>query len=71
MSVWSVKTQCPSCNYWQIPMNYCPSCGHKFFQNSYSMLYDKTDNSEIFSKIIYRLCNNCHRYHSATENCYY
>ena len=30
MSTWSGEVKCPKCGHWQIPMNYCPSCGHAF-----------------------------------------
>ena len=30
MTTYSGETKCPQCGHWQIPMNFCPSCGHAF-----------------------------------------
>lgn len=30
MPTWSGEVKCLKCGYWQIPMNFCPSCGHAF-----------------------------------------
>lgn len=28
MPVWNGEITCPKCKTWQIPGNYCPTCGH-------------------------------------------
>lgn len=27
---WTVEVSCPQCGYGQMPLNYCPNCGHKW-----------------------------------------
>lgn len=41
MSTWSGEVKCPKCSHWQIPMNYCPSCGHAF-GGVYTVTYSPT-----------------------------
>ena len=46
MATWLGEIKCPKCNHWQIPMKYCPKCGHKWQFIDYGALQQAVELAE-------------------------
>lgn len=69
MSTWSGEVKCPQCGWWQIPMNYCPKCGHAFGGVFGAWGSPTPRAADLPNVTVYRLCPNCHQFHPSNVVC--
>ena len=69
MPSWSGEIKCPECGAWQIPLNYCPNCGHSFKVN---FIFDSYYcNCKVFmpsSESTLPICRFCGKQRSLATN---